>query len=658
MHLDWSLIALGSVLILGILAQWIAWRTHLPSILLLLCFGFLAGPGSQTIAKWVGFDPRTGHEETAAADDHGTASETADDGEHVAAWQFVDPDALLGEDFLFSFITLAVGLILFEGALQLRIQELEHFGGVLFSILTVGVLVTGVAATLGAMLILGFSPSLALLLGFLLTVTGPTVIGPILRQVRPSGRVGAIARWEGIVVDPIGAILAVLVFEVQSELVAAEYESAITTGLVGIIKTTLIGLGVGLAAAWLLVYLLKRRQIPDHLQSPFTLITVLAACVISNTLQHESGLIAVTVMGIAVTNQRKADIRHIFEFKEVLTILLVSTLFILLASRIRYEDITALGWSGPAYVLLLILFVRPLAIWVSSVGSSLSWREKTFLACLAPRGIVAAAVASVFAIKLKQQGVEGANLLVPATFQVIVGTVGVYGLLARPLAYRLELAFRNPQGCLIASGHPGARAIASAIRDAGFPVRIVDVNYDNIQQARMEGIPVFHGNVLSEHTEETIDLGGIGRILALTANDEVNALAALQYSELFGRGECYQLVPRRKANKGEDQAKHLRGRYLFGTDMTYQRLDELFEDGYVVKSTRLSEKFTFDRFRERYNDDYHLLFRVENDGTLEPFTVDEQNKPVAGNLVLALVRPVAKDVTAETNKEAVAEPSA
>ena len=651
MHIDWSLVALASVVILGIAAQWIAWKTHLPSILLLLGFGFIAGPVSSYVAEISGFEP-VSHSSGHADGSPSEASSTHD--AESQPWQFIDPDRLLGEDFLFAFITLAVGLILFEGALQLRISELEHFGGVLFLILSVGVLVTGILATLGATWILDFPPSLALLLGFLLTVTGPTVIGPILRQVRPMGRVGSIARWEGIVVDPIGAILAVLVFEVQSELSLSEYESALTTGLVGIVKTTLVGMTVGLGAAFALLGLLRQRQVADHLQSPMSLAIVLAACVISNTFQHESGLIAVTVMGIAVTNQRKVDIRHIFEFKETLTVLLVSTLFILLASRVRFEDITALGWRGPGFVLFLIAIVRPAAIWISSIGSTLSWREKTFLTFLAPRGIVAAAVASVFAIKLQDSGPRESALIVPATFQVIIGTVAFYGLLARPLAYRLGLAFRNPQGCLIASAHPGARAIAVGLKDAGYLVRMVDVNYENIQAARMEGIPVYHGNILSEQTEETLDFGGLGRLLALTANDEVNALCALQYSELFGRDECYQLVPRRKADKGEHQAMHLQGRHLFGPEMTYAKIDSLFEEGYIVKSTKLSEQFTVERFHQRYNGDYHILFTVTAEGDLIPAVADEETSPVAGDMILALVRPidpVAAAASAEKNAE-------
>lgn len=657
MHLDWSLIALAAVLILGISAQWIAWKTHLPSILLLLGFGFLAGPVSGFIAHMAGFNPTAAHSNPAVERSSEQFQNPADDVDSEAVqptvadpdsyWQFIDPDKLLGKDFLFAFITLAVGLILFEGALQLRISELSHFGGVLLSILTIGVVVTGVLATLGAIWILNFPVSLALLLGFLLTVTGPTVIGPILRQVRPSGRIGSIARWEGIVVDPIGAILAVLAFEAQTELALSDYDSAAVSALVGIVKTSLIGIAVGIAAAWTLVWMLSRRQLPDHLQSPVALILVLAACVVSNSFQHESGLIAVTVMGLAVTNQHKVAIRHIFEFKETLTILLVSTLFILLSSRVRFEDITALGWRGPAFVVFLIVFVRPIAIWISAAFSSLSWREKVFLTCLAPRGIVAAAVASVFAIKLQNQGIAEADLIVPATFQVIIGTVAFYGLLARPLAYKLQLAFRNPQGVLIASAHPGARAIAAGLREAGFLVRLVDVNYDNIQAARMEGLPVHQGNILSEHTEETLDLGGIGRLMALTANDEVNALASLQYSELFGRDECYQLVPRRKADKGENQAKHLQGRYLFAPDMTYARLDALFEQGYVIKATKFSEHFTFKRFKERYNGDYHVLFLVDTEGNLSPLTVDEKLAPTAGMMILALVPKLTPAVASE-----------
>ena len=594
--------ALAAVFVLGISAQWLAWKTKLPSILLLLLFGFLAGP----------------------------------------VFGLIPTDELLRKEQTFSFVTLAVGLVLFEGALQLRFREIESVGGVLISLLTVGVLVTWVLATLAAWLVLGFTIEISLLLGALLTVTGPTVIGPILRQVRPTGRIGAIVRWEGIVIDPIGAVLAVLVFDVLATLQGGELQQAGFDVVAGSLKVILVGGIVGALIAYGLLWMLRYHQIPDHLQSPASLASVLLACVASNYFAHESALVAVTVMGIVLANQRRVDIRHIFEFKENLTVLLISTLFIILTARLKLESFAELSWRGPLFVLALILIVRPAAIWAATFRSQLSWREKAFLAMMAPRGIVAAAVASVFALEV---GVDGQPLIpkdqpfAPATFLVIVGTVAVYGLAARPLARKLGLAFENPQGALIASAHPAARAIGKALRDAGYPVLLCDINYENVQAARLEGLPVYQGNILSEQTQEEMVLDGIGRLLALTPNDEVNALATLQYAEIFGRSESYQLVPRRLASDGEHQPQNLQGRYLFGCDMTFEKLLAKYRDGYRPKATKISEKFTFQRFIDRYAGDYELLFVITPDGDVDVVTTDEDPRPPAGSMIIAMVQP-------------------
>ena len=595
-------VALAGVFVLGVGAQWLAWRTRLPSILLLLLFGFLAGP----------------------------------------VFHVIPTDELLEKEQTFSFVTLAVGLVLFEGALQLRFREIEHFSRVLVSLLTVGVLVTWALATLAAWVVLGFSIEISLLLGALLTVTGPTVIGPILRQVRPTGRIGPIIRWEGIVIDPIGAVLAVLIFDVLQTLQGGRLGEAGLDALAGSLRVVLVGGIVGLAVAYGLLWALRRHQVPDHLQSPVTLASVLLACVASNSFAHESGLVAVTVMGVALANQKRVDIRHIFEFKENLSVLLISSLFIILTARLKLESFAELSWRGPLFVLVLIAIVRPAAIWVSTWGSPLSWREKAFLAMMAPRGIVAAAVASVFALETTETGVPiipADEPFAPATFLVIVGTVTVYGLAARPLARRLGLAFENPQGALIASAHPAARAIGRALREAGYPVLMVDINHDNVQAARLDGIPVYHGNILSEQTQEEMALDGIGRLLALTPNDEVNALATLQYAEVFGRKESYQLIPRRIATTGEQQPQSLQGRYLFGCDLTFERLNKLFADGYRPKATKISAEFTFQRFVDRYAGDYRLLFVIGPDGDVDVVTADEEPRPGPGSMVIAMVMP-------------------
>ncbi len=592
------LLGLTAVFVLGIGSQWMAWRVRVPSILLLLVTGFTVGP--------------------------------------VAGW--LDPDELLG-GLLFPIVSLSVAIVLFEGSLSLRLSDLRGVGGALRNILTTGVFVTWLVVTAAAYWVLQFEFSISLLLGAMLTVTGPTVVGPMLRLIRPTGKVSSIARWEGIVVDPIGAVLAVLVLETIEPLRSSAFGEAISEAGVGLVETVVIGGLLGGVTAMFLAAMLKRHWIPDHLQSPVTLMLVLAAFVASNLLKHESGLLTVTVMGVLLANQQSVVIKHILEFKENLTILLISSLFILLSARVELVDFVSLSWRGPVFVTVVILIARPASIFLSTIGTDLSWREKVFLSWLAPRGIVAAAVASVFALRLGETGTG----LVPATFLVIVGTVVVYGLTAFPLARKLGLATANPQGVLIASAHPGARAIGHAVQDAGFSVVLVDTNSQNIQAARMEGLPTFYANILSERAIQELDLGGIGRFLALTSNDEVNSLASMHFSEVFGRSRVYQLPPVHGNHRTGTAGHILQGRFLFDADATFALLDKQFEAGAVVKTTSLSEEFSYETFQERYGDTALLLFVIPKPGELVVVTPDKNIKPKAGDKVIALVAASAPD---------------
>ncbi|MEW4527018.1 sodium:proton antiporter [Maioricimonas sp. JC845] len=589
-----QLVALAGVFVLGSLAQWIAWRLRLPSILLLLGFGFLAGP----------------------------------------VFGFVNPDELLGE-LLFPVVSLSVAVILFEGSLSLQLGELREIGRVLGYLLTFGAGITWLLTTLAAYFVLGLEFHTSLLLGALLVVTGPTVIGPLLRQIRPIGRVGPIARWEGIVIDPVGAVLAVLVFEAEAAIQAARFDIATLDAASGLMGTVASGVVFGLLAGVILEFVLTRHYVPDYLQSPVTLMFVFAAFVSSNVIKHESGLAAVTIMGVYLANRHAVPLRHILEFKENLTVVLVSSLFILLTARLDPLVMMDFGWRGLLFCVVMILVVRPVSVFFATLGSPLTWAERGFLAWLAPRGIVAAAVASVFAIRL---GPEAGHGLVPATFLVIAATVVVYGLTAFPLARRLGLAMADPQGVLIASAHAGARAIAHGLQEAGFPVLLVDTNHWNIQQARMEGLRTAQMNILSEQTVNDLDLGGIGRFLGMTSNDGVNSLAALRLADIFGRAEVYQFTPIRKAEKQEEAAHHLRARFLFGPDVTYEVLDEKFAAGWRIKITKLTQEFDYAAFRAQYGDEALVLFTCQN-GQLTVRTTDSKSVPTAGQKLIAMVAP-------------------
>ncbi len=590
------LIALASIVTLGIAAVWLAWRIHLPSILLLLIFGFVAGP-------------ITG---------------------------FLDPDAIFGE-LLFPIVSISVAIILFEGGMSLRLQELGGIGRVVRNLVTVGALLTWVLGAAAAHYIIGLDLQLAVLLGAILVVTGPTVIVPLLRHVRPVHQIGSTLKWEGILIDPIGAVLAVLVFEA---LLAGEVDAAATAVALALLKTIAIVGVLAALGAGLLVLLMHRQWVPEFLESPLALMVVVASFAVSNILQPESGLLTATLMGVAVANQKVVGIGHILEFKENLRVLLISGLFILLAARLQIEDLRQIGIPELGFLAALILLVRPAAVALSSFRSEFNWRERALLSWIAPRGIVAAAVSSIFALELAEAGYAGADRLVAITFMVIIGTVAIYGLTAAPVARWLGVAQTDPQGVLIVGAHPWAREIAQELKDEGIPVRLVDTNYANIAEARMAGLPVYYGSALTEGTLANIELEGIGRLLALTSNDEVNSLTALHFSEVFGDNGVYQLPPEQlTASTKQVVSQHLRGRFLFDPDTTYWQLTARFDAGADVKTTNLTEAFNFQTFRERYRDAIPL-FLIGEGGSLTIFTVKDPPEPSPGQRVVAVVDPL------------------
>ncbi|RME85667.1 MAG: hypothetical protein D6775_02180 [Caldilineae bacterium] len=586
------IIGLATIIFTGIIAQWLAWRLHIPSILLLLIFGFALGPATGLL----------------------------------------DPDEMFG-DLLFPFISLAVGIILFEGGLGLRLSELATIGRVVRNLISVGALVTGAVAAVAAALLLNLQPSLAVLLGAILIVSGPTVILPLLRDIRPIGQVGSILRWEGIVIDPIGATLALLVFDA---LLAANVREASGQAFIALLQIVIIGAATGWAGARLLALMLRRFLIPDHLQNAFTLMLVIAIFALSNTLATESGLLATTVMGMVLANQRSLQLKRIVEFKEDLGVVITSSLFVLLAARLEFAQLLGLGWPGLVFLAVLILIARPLMVYLSTLGSTLQRNERLFLAWMAPRGIVAAAVASIFALELSHQGFADAERLVPITFLVIIGTVMVYGLTAGPMARRLGLAESDPQGLLFIGAHDWARALARFLQEEGVKVVLVDTNPRHVFMARNEGLNAVQGNILYEEVVEEMDLGGIGRALALTSNDEVNALAVLHLADVFGRSHVYQLPLRR--GPADALPSYLVGRVLFDEDAGFRVLSERFGQGWSLCKVTLSHAFDYDAFVEACRDYALPMFVLEN-GRLRILSTDQDYTPQPDQTLVALVAP-------------------
>jgi len=604
------LLYLAMIPTLGIAAQWLAYRMGWPSILLLLLFGVCLGFFIQPdlyLAELVGGDV----EKT-------------------------------GPALLFPVVSLSVGVIMLEGGLSLKFSELREAGSAAFRLVTIGALITWIGTATAAHWVLGFSWTVSFLLGAILIVTGPTVIGPLLQQVRPTRRVASTLKWEGIVIDPIGAVLAVLVFD---QVLLHSNQADMGSAVWMLTMTAMVGVVMGMAGGAFLTVMFRRYWVPDHLHGIGTLAVALLLYAVSDWLAHESGLITVTVTGIWLANQKRFDIEHIVELKENLRTLLIGCLFIVLGSRVRIEDVMAIGWPGLAFLAVMIFLVRPLSVYLSLLGSQLNLREQTFVAALAPRGIVAAAVSSVFALEMERHSemilLPGADQLATVTFLVIVGTVGFYGTLASPIAKLLGLADERSNGIMIAGADSWVREFAAELKSAGLPVLLVDTNFNKVSQARIAGLRAECVNILNEHARGDLPLAGIGRLLAMTPNDEVNTLAVRECRSIFDRAKLFQLTFNIKNDGGpRGLTRNLMGRALFGEGLTFSKIKEMVDSGAQFKSTKLSESFGYADFERRYNKTAELLCVINADGNPRMNTVDSPLEPEPGQTIVCLVSSV------------------
>lgn len=585
-------VQLAAILVLGILGHWISWKIHLPAILILLLTGFLIGP----VLQWI------------------------------------NPDQLFGEG-LFPIVSLSVAIILFEGGLSLSYKQLKDLKAVVLRLVTMGVVLTFVLISLAAHYLLGLNLKIAILLGSILVVTGPTVIVPLLHNLRVKRDIGQAILWEGIINDPIGATMALIVFEV---IIAKSLGQAIAVLLLAIVKTILMGTLLGALGAFVLIFLMKRYWLPDFLHNPVTLMILIIVFGLANHFQPESGLLAVTLMGIFMANQRVVPISHILEFKENLRLILIAVLFIILSARLNLKDIPFSEPSAYLFLATLILIVRPLVISLSTIGTSLNWREKVLLFWMAPRGIVAAAVSSIFGIYLMEKGEPQGAQLMSYTFFVIVSTVTFYGLTAGKVANYLKLSFANPQGILMIGAHNWGRKLARFLKEQGINIILVDSNKHNVKLARKEGCEAYEGNILSESFQDSLDLSETGKLFALTSNDEVNTLACLHYAEIFGRRNIFQIAYHEPELATDfEPLPGWRGRILFNKQITYDRIEDLLSRNAEFCVFSITEKSSFNEFLEAGEERLPLILR-KPDGTLEVWAEDIPPEPEEGDQIFAL----------------------
>lgn len=582
----------AAIALFSVGAQWLAWSLKVPAILFLLSIGLLLGPGLGLLY----------------------------------------PDDLLGE-LLFPVISLSVGIILFEGALTLHFKELKGIGRVVRNLCSIGILVTFAVIGLSAYWLLDLDWRVAAIVGAVLVVTGPTVITPMLNTMKPVKEVDSILRWEGIVIDPIGALFAVLIF---GAVTAASKGDAVFNTLLALVQILTVGSLIGIFTGWFTALLIRREWLPYELQKFAVLALVLVTLSVSDYISHESGLLAVTIYGMWLANQDDLDLSSILEFKEDLSMILISSLFILLAARLDWNSLLLFGPMLFAFLLVVLFIARPLCIATSTYGSNISYKARILLSWIAPRGIIAAAVGSVFALSLAETGVKDVEKIVPLVFAVIIVTVVLQSITATPLAKKLGLRKPEPSTILIIGGNHVARGIGLGLQELGFPVLLSDPAWENCHLARMAGLDCYYGNPQSEHAERFIPLADIKMVLALSANRYYNALGVQYFAHLLDDNIVFSLHSGVNHNKLNKVSSTFRSRQiLFRIDVTFAKLSGILIKGGKIKATTLGESFLWLDYLQA-NKNVVPLFALTTAGVLKPFEIGESYQPVEGDTIISI----------------------
>ncbi|MBY8916938.1 cation:proton antiporter [Nitratireductor sp. L1-7-SE] len=558
--------------VMGMGAQWLAWRLRLPAIVLLLLAGVLAGPATG----------------------------------------FVNPTEDFGAIYR-PLVSLAVAIILFEGGLTLNFKEISETSTAVRRIIIIGGPMVWVMTALSAHYIGGLSWPTAVVLGAILVVTGPTVITPLLRQAQLAARPASLLKWEAIVNDPIGALFAVVAFEVILVLIGQHQGGSLAYVVAAAFVVAVAG---GYLAARAIHWAFVRGVVPEFLKAPILLATVLLAYALTNLVLEEAGLLTVTVMGIVLANTRIASLAEMRRFKETITVFLVSGIFILLTASLTVDDFRSLDWRAVLFVGSVLFVVRPLAIMTATAGSGATLAERTLSSWIAPRGVVAVAVSGLFGGALADAGIADANRMVAFTFAVVVTTIVLHGFTLGPLASLLNLKSADKPGLLIAGGPRWAIDLARKLRDMDVPVMIADPNWNHIAEARLSEIPVFYGDILSEEAHHSIDPKRFSTLIAVTDNDAYNSLVCTDFAPELGRSHVYQL------GRGADQSKRmslnftLGGRPLTEDGVDFRALRERHWQGWTFQATKLSDEFDYDAYLKSRAEETIVLLWVKPSGKI------------------------------------------
>ncbi|SFZ90219.1 NhaP-type Na+/H+ or K+/H+ antiporter [Flaviramulus basaltis] len=580
------MLELGGIIILGILAQWVAWKFKIPAILPLILIGLLVGPVAAEFlsadgTKWI--EPIWNGEE-----------------------------GLFPGQSLFYFVSLAISIILFEGGLTLRTNEIKNVGPIITKLITIGSLVTFFGAALAAHFVFYLSWEISYLFSALIIVTGPTVITPILRNIPLKKDVSAVLKWEGILIDPIGALVAVLVFEFISVGAGGEFTK---TALIEFGKIVLFGSTFGFTFAHALNFFINKKWVPHYLLNVFALAAVLGVFILSDSFAHESGLLAVVVMGMVLGNSNSPYLKELLYFKESLSVLLISILFILLAANINIEDLLLIyNWNAVILFALVVFLIRPLGVFLSTYGSKLKLKEKLFISWVGPRGIVAAGIASLFGLTLADKGVVDAKYITPLVFMIVLGTVLLNATTARLFAKLVGVFLEKSGGILIVGASKVSRLLGHYLETNGRHVVLIDSNESNIRKAKELGLEAIITNIYSDTLMDNIELSDVGYLMALTGNEDINKYAISKFSKQFGENGSFRLVTTQEMLNENDNPKE----GLFSHTDDFSSLIELTGRHPSIQEIDLVDKEHYDDLIKITNKDKDIipLFIKDTEGEL------------------------------------------
>lgn len=580
------MLELAGIIILGILAQWFAWKFKIPAILPLILIGLLVGPIaaeflSEDGSKWI--EP---------------------------IWN--GKEGLFPDKSLFYFVSLAISIILFEGGLTLRTGEIKNVGPIITKLITIGVLVTFFGAALAAHFVFYLTWEISFLFSALIIVTGPTVITPILRNIPLKKDISAVLKWEGILIDPIGALVAVLVFEFIS---VGESGGFTKTALIEFGKIVLFGSTFGFTFAHAINFSINKKWVPHYLLNVFALAAVLGVFVLSDTFAHESGLLAVVVMGMVLGNSNSPYLKELLYFKESLSVLLISILFILLAANINIEDLLLIyNWNAVILFSLVVFVIRPIGVFLSTQGSKLELKEKLFISWVGPRGIVAAGIASLFGLTLADKGVVDAKYITPLVFMIVLGTVLLNATTARLFAKLVGVFLNKSEGILIVGASKISRLLGHYLETNDRHVVLIDSNETNIRKAKELGLEAITTNIYSDTLMDNIELSDVGYLMALTGNTEINKYAINKFSKQFGENGSFRLVTTQEMLDDTNNPKE----GLFSHKDDFNSLIELTRKHPSIQEIDLEDKAHYEELITISNSDEDIipLFVKDNEGEL------------------------------------------